>query len=72
MKKIDYLITTHYHGDHIGGLEGLLARMPIDTFVDHGENRETTASPNPDARTDRHEEPAAGFHRLWLSALSRS
>ena len=49
VKKIDYLITTHYHGDHIGGLEGLLARMPIDTYIDHGENRETTASPNPDA-----------------------
>src|SRR6185437_886007 len=31
VKKIDYLITTHYHGDHIGGLEGFLARMPIDT-----------------------------------------
>jgi len=49
VKKIDYLITTHYHGDHIGGLEGFLARMPIDTYIDHGENRETTASPNPDA-----------------------
>ena len=49
VKKIDYLITTHYHGDHIGGLEGLLARMPIDTYIDHGENRETTASPNPTA-----------------------
>jgi beta-lactamase superfamily II metal-dependent hydrolase len=49
VKKIDYLITTHYHVDHIGGLEGLLARMPIGTFVDHGVNRETTASTNPGA-----------------------
>lgn len=49
VKKIDYLLTTHYHGDHIGGLEGLLARIPIDTYIDHGENRETTASPNPTA-----------------------
>src|SRR5438445_2039717 len=49
VKKIDYLITTHYHGDHIGGLEGLLARIPIDTFIDHGQNRETTASPAPGA-----------------------
>jgi hypothetical protein len=44
VKKIDYVITTHYHGDHIGGLEGLMARMPIGTFVDHGVNREDTAS----------------------------
>ena len=49
VRKIDYLITTHYHSDHIGGLEGLLKRMPIGTFIDHGENRETTASPRPDA-----------------------
>ncbi len=49
VKKIDYLIITHYHSDHIGGLEGLLARMPIGTFIDHGPNRETTASTNPGA-----------------------
>ncbi len=49
VKKIDYLITTHYHGDHIGGFEGFLARMPVGTVIDHGPNRETTASPNPAA-----------------------
>jgi len=49
VKKIDYLITTHYHIDHIGGLEGLMKRMPIGTFIDHGPNRETTASTRPDA-----------------------
>lgn len=38
--KVDYLITTHYHGDHIGGMEGFIKRIPVDTFVDHGENRE--------------------------------
>lgn len=49
VKKIDYLIITHYHVDHIGGLEGLLKRMPIGTVIDHGPNRETTASTRPDA-----------------------
>ena len=68
VKKIDYLLITHYHGDHIGGFEGLLARIPIGTVIDHGENRETTASPNPTRAADRHEEPAARFHRL--SAIS--
>lgn len=47
--KIDYLLITHYHGDHIGGIEGLLKRIPIGTVIDHGPNRETTASPNPTA-----------------------
>src|ERR1700712_5201184 len=49
IKKIDYLLITHYHSDHIGGLEGLLARIPIGTFIDHGDNRETTASTQPGA-----------------------
>jgi len=42
VKKIDYLIMTHYHGDHIGGVYGLLQRFPVDTIIDHGPNRETT------------------------------
>lgn len=68
LKKIDYLLTTHYHGDHIGGLEGLLARMPIDNFIDHGENRETTASTQPGAaQIDLKNPPpnssAAGYNR---------
>ena len=68
VKKIDYLLTTHYHGDHIGGLEGLQARMPIDTYIDHGENRETTASTNPSSpQIDMKNPPpgstAAGYRR---------
>jgi glyoxylase-like metal-dependent hydrolase (beta-lactamase superfamily II) len=44
LKKIDYLIITHYHVDHVGGLENLLARIPIGTFIDHGENREVVGT----------------------------
>ena len=32
-----------------GDMPGLLARIPIGTVIDHGPNRETTASPNPTA-----------------------
>lgn len=49
VKKIDTLLITHYHSDHIGGLEGLLKRIPIGTIIDHGPNRETTASTRADA-----------------------
>ena len=38
VQKIDYMVVTHYDGDHVGGVPALAARMPIDTFVDHGEN----------------------------------
>ena len=37
-QKIDYMVVSHYDGDHVGGVPALAARMPIGTFVDHGEN----------------------------------
>ncbi len=41
LQKIDYLMLTHYHRDHVGGVEQLAAKFPVGTFVDHGPNRET-------------------------------
>jgi competence protein ComEC len=38
--QIDYLVLTHYHGDHAGGVVDLASRIPIKTFVDHGPNVE--------------------------------
>ncbi len=35
--KIDYLLLTHFHADHDGGVTELLPLMPIRTFIDHGE-----------------------------------
>lgn len=40
LSKIDYLIITHYHMDHVGGVMDLVKRMPVDTFIDHGPNAE--------------------------------
>jgi competence protein ComEC len=42
VKQIDYLIITHYHGDHVGGVPALAARLPIRNFVDHGDTVEHT------------------------------
>ncbi|MEX2262495.1 MAG: MBL fold metallo-hydrolase [Bryobacteraceae bacterium] len=44
VKQIDYLVITHYHGDHVGGVTQLAAKLPIRTFVDHGPNTETGAN----------------------------
>jgi beta-lactamase superfamily II metal-dependent hydrolase len=44
VSKIDYLLLTHYHADHIGGLPELLARMPVGTFIDHGPDSPTDPS----------------------------
>lgn len=42
IKKIDYVIITHYHADHVGGVPQLVAKIPVETFVDHGPDRETS------------------------------
>src|SRR3954468_4650672 len=36
VKKIDYLVITHYHADHVGGVAQLAEKLPIRNFVDHG------------------------------------
>jgi beta-lactamase superfamily II metal-dependent hydrolase len=38
--KLDYLLSTHYHVDHIGGLQELVKRLPVTTFLDHGPSSE--------------------------------
>jgi len=38
VKQIDYMVVSHYDGDHVGGVPALAAKIPIVTFVDHGEN----------------------------------
>src|SRR5438309_5920341 len=40
LKKIDFLVTTHYHGDHIGAMEALSKMIPIEQYIDHGESAE--------------------------------
>src|SRR5689334_14992437 len=36
VRKIDYLVITHYHLDHVGGVPELAKRLPIIHFVDTG------------------------------------
>jgi len=40
IKQIDRMILTHYHGDHVGGLEELAKQVPIRHFIDHGPSSE--------------------------------
>src|SRR5260370_31120911 len=39
-KELNYVVITHYHRDHVGGVPQLLDRMKVGTFVDHGPNTE--------------------------------
>lgn len=55
--RIDHLIVTHFHTDHMGGARQLAERLPVGTFIDHG----TTV--------DEGERPLAAFARY--TALRR-
>src|SRR5690242_9220553 len=41
ISKIDFVLITHFHDDHVGGAPQLAAKISVGTFIDHGENRET-------------------------------
>jgi competence protein ComEC len=38
--RIDHVLITHFHRDHVGGVPELVSRVPIGEFLDHGPNRE--------------------------------
>jgi beta-lactamase superfamily II metal-dependent hydrolase len=35
--SLEYLLVTHFHGDHAGGVPEVARRLPVRTFVDYGE-----------------------------------
>jgi beta-lactamase superfamily II metal-dependent hydrolase len=54
LTRIDHLILTHWHGDHVGGVAEVAKSIPIARFYDHG-------------RTGSHEAPPealAGYLRV--------
>jgi beta-lactamase superfamily II metal-dependent hydrolase len=40
LKKIDYLLISHFHADHVGGLATLPKMIPIGKLYDHGDTIE--------------------------------
>jgi competence protein ComEC len=52
VSQIDYLLITHFHTDHMGGVSELAQLMPIRGFIDHG-------SPHPHASQTSAETRAA-------------
>jgi competence protein ComEC len=40
LSRIDAVLITHFHEDHVGGVPQLVQRIPVGTFFVHGPNRE--------------------------------
>ena len=40
LTRIDHVLVSHYHVDHVGGVAELMTLIPIGGFIDHGANRE--------------------------------
>lgn len=69
IRQIDYMLMTHYHLDHVGGIPPLLERIPVATFVDHGPNTETGKSA--DALSAAYQEVLAKGKRLVVKPGDR-
>jgi competence protein ComEC len=48
LKRIDYVLITHFHRDHVGGVTQLVERVKVGEFVDHGPNQEDSADTRED------------------------
>src|SRR5438552_317842 len=48
IERIDYVLITHFHRDHVGGVTQLASQIKIGTFVDHGPNMEDAVDPRED------------------------
>jgi beta-lactamase superfamily II metal-dependent hydrolase len=68
LTRIDYLLITHYHIDHVGGAVELLSRFPVGTVIDHGPNREQPAE-NASARAAA-AAPATNYPK-YLAAIGQ-
>ena len=67
IRKIDYVVITHYHTDHVGGVPQLVARIPVGTFIDHGPLRETNDLPTADVHAAYEKVLASGKYKEMLA-----
>lgn len=65
LKKIDELLITHFHSDHVGGAPALAKLIPIGQYFDHGASVETE-NPADRARFEAYEAIAKGRRKTLV------
>jgi competence protein ComEC len=65
LTKIDTVLITHFHSDHVGGVPALAKLIPIGSYIDHGDSVETQ-NPADAQRWEAYKTISTG-HRLSLS-----
>jgi competence protein ComEC len=65
LTKIDYVLITHFHSDHVGGAPALAKLIPIGEYIDHGDSVETE-NPADRQRWEAYKAISTG-HRVSLS-----
>ena len=64
LRQIDYLVMTHYHTDHVGGVPAVASRMPIVHYVDHGDNTDNSRPRNKAMAEDYYKVRENGIHLI--------
>lgn len=59
LTRIDHVLSTHFHSDHIGGLQQLAAAIPIGHYIDHG--------PSVEER-----DPVPGFRAAYAELIAKA
>jgi len=67
LTQIDYMLVTHYDGDHVGGVKDLADRFPIKHFVDYGPRQPVPTAPAP---TPAQLEAMARSTGVYMSAVN--
>ncbi len=63
LTRIDAVLITHHHGDHVGGAQHLTERIPVGTFYDHGPSVQDVPTLN---------EKAGGYADEYAAAFAKS
>ncbi|WP_298196995.1 MBL fold metallo-hydrolase [Novosphingobium sp.] len=67
LQRIDHVVITHYHVDHVGGLMELVKLFPVREVIDHGPNREALP---PGITPERAASAPATLYPAYLSAIA--